>query len=97
MVRISASTHRRLYVSIVVMISICSVLAFLAFAAWIWILRDGLGPDSIESPGFEALLRFTADFWPIAAFWAFVSVMAFRFRPSQSSKLDPPDHGPGHA
>jgi hypothetical protein len=90
MVRISASTQRRLYVSMVVVIFICSVFAFCASAAWIWILRDGLGPDSIESSGYDALLRFTKDFWPIALFWAFVSVMAFRFCPSQSSKLDAP-------
>lgn len=34
--------------------------------AWTWRLRDGLGPDSIESSGFEALRRFFSDFWPVA-------------------------------
>ena len=37
-------------------------LAALAWAGfWNWILRDGLGPDSVTSTGLEALRRFGSD------------------------------------
>jgi len=41
---------------------------FVGLGAWTWLLRDGLGPDSIESNGREAFLRFAEQFWPIAVF-----------------------------
>jgi hypothetical protein len=37
-------------------------LATLAWAGfWNWLLRDGLGPDSVTSTGLEALRRFSSD------------------------------------
>ena len=39
-----------------------SSLAALAWAGfWNWLLRDGLGPDSVTSTGLEALRRFGSD------------------------------------
>src|SRR5688572_12627167 len=37
---------------------------------WTWLLRDGMGPDSIESQGIEALTRFLDQFWIPAVLWA---------------------------
>jgi hypothetical protein len=54
-----------------------SLLLLLALGAWTWFLRDGLGPDSVESSGVEALRRFLSDFWPVAAFCFFLFGIAF--------------------
>ena len=37
---------------------------------WAWSLRDGMGPDSIESRGAQALVRFLGEFWIPATFRA---------------------------
>jgi len=68
---------RRLRRSVAVGISVFSLLLLLALGGWTWLLRDGLGPDSIESSGFEALRRFMSDFWPIASFCIFLFAIAF--------------------
>ena len=59
------STIRR---DISIGLALLSLFLLFALGAWTWFLRDGLGPDSIESSGVEALRRFSADFWPIALF-----------------------------
>lgn len=41
---------------------------------WAWLLRDGMGPDSIESRGAEALARFLGEFWIPAVLWALLNV-----------------------
>ncbi len=37
--------------------------AWAAFGFFAWVLRDGLGPDSTESRGFEAITRMFWTFW----------------------------------
>lgn len=37
---------------------------------WAWFLRDGMGPDSIESRGAQALVRFLGELWIPATLWA---------------------------
>lgn len=39
------------------------LLAWMALGLFAWILRDGLGPDSVESQGFEAIARMFWTFW----------------------------------
>lgn len=58
-------------------IAIASALILLFVGCWYWCLRDGLGPDSIESSGFEAWRRFSSDFWPVAAFCLVLFGIAF--------------------
>lgn len=36
---------------------VCAGLMFLAISGLAWVLRDGLGPDSVESHGWVALIR----------------------------------------
>src|SRR5260221_1365241 len=47
-----------------------------------WILRDGLGPNSVESAGSDALVRFLMTFWwaPILAILAVFRLMVLRRR-----------------
>lgn len=41
-------------------------LAFGMMSAWVWLLKDGLGPDAIESHGWVALKRFLVGAgWPL--------------------------------
>jgi hypothetical protein len=44
-----------------------AVLAIVWIGVWSWVLRDGLGPDSVRSSGREAWLRFSDDFLPALA------------------------------
>lgn len=39
------------------------ILAWMALGFFAWILRDGLGPDSVESEGLEAVGRMFWTFW----------------------------------
>jgi hypothetical protein len=48
----------------------CLILALITIGVWTWILRDGLGPDSVPSEGSVALLRFWKQLWPIAIYVA---------------------------
>jgi hypothetical protein len=36
----------------------CAALSFLAISSFAWLLRDGLGPDSVESYGWVAFGRY---------------------------------------
>jgi hypothetical protein len=48
-----------------------------------WLLRDGLGPDSITSSGQVAYSRFINDFWPLPIIAALLSCVGwFLFRRS---------------
>lgn len=38
-------------------------------ALFIWLLRDGLGPDATDSPGLAALARFAAGMAGMAVFY----------------------------
>jgi hypothetical protein len=55
-----------------------TLLAYLIFwAAWCWILRDGLGPDSVESHGRGAWARFFGDVWPVLAFVSLIALIGY--------------------
>ena len=70
-------------------LSVFSALLFLGIGTWTWFLRDGLGPDSIESFGAEALRRFITDFWPVAAFCLFLLVVAYFVAPRHTFMAKP--------
>ena len=72
-------------------ISLFSSLLLLAFGIPFWLFRDGLGPDSIESSGVEAIRRFAADFWPVAAFCFFLFGIAFFITHCKTSTPTPPN------
>jgi hypothetical protein len=78
-------------------ISVFSSLLLLAFGVPIWLLRDGLGPDSVESSGVEAWHRFFADFWPVAALCLFLFAIAFLIARRQHSTPNASIHEPGNA
>ena len=42
-----------------------------------WFFRDGMGPGSIESSGFEALRRFALDIWPVGIVCIVLFAIAF--------------------
>lgn len=63
--------------NIAVGMAVFSSLLLLALGTWAWLLRDGLGPDSVESSGIEALRRFSSDFWPVALLCFALFVTAF--------------------
>lgn len=44
-------------------------LSLLVWGGVIWFLRDGLGPDSVESQGLLAWTRFLGFFWIPFVFW----------------------------
>ncbi len=48
-----------------------------------WILRDGLGPNSVESSGWHALIRFNLTFFwgPVALLLAGFVVLVTLWRP----------------
>ena len=81
----SNEPSRILRYSAAVGISLFSLLLLFALGGWTWLLRDGLGPDSIESSGVEAVRRFMSDFWPIALFCNFLFAIAFFLARGQSS------------
>lgn len=57
-------------------VAFASLLIGLFLGAFTWLLRDGLGPDILESSGGEALRRFIAGFWPIGAVCLTISAVA---------------------
>ncbi len=58
-------THHRRNVKSVcgIVLVVLASLFVLDGAMMCWIMRDGMGPDSIESHGMTALLRFFKEFW----------------------------------
>ncbi len=66
-------------------IALFSLLLLFALGSWAWLLRDGLGPDSIESSGTEAFLRFFSYFWPGALLCLVLFVIAFFIGRHQTS------------
>jgi hypothetical protein len=74
-----------------------SSLLLLALGAWTWLLRDGLGPDSIESSGIEALRRFFSDFWPFALLGLVLFVIAFIIGRHQSPAPNASANATGNA
>jgi hypothetical protein len=65
-----------------------SLLILIASGAWDWALRDGLGPDSIESSGIEAWQRFISATWPTAVLCFALFGVAFIVAPRQSLRRD---------
>ena len=56
--------ERRTDGSIRLFLALCcwafGTIGLLAVSLWAWLLKDGLGPDSVESHGWRALERFWA-------------------------------------
>ncbi|MDR6840429.1 hypothetical protein [Pseudoxanthomonas sacheonensis] len=42
----------------------------------VWFLRDGMGPDAIESSGLQAWSHFLEFFWMPIVFWAFLIIVS---------------------
>jgi hypothetical protein len=77
------------------LMALAAVLAGLA-GFWVWLLRDGLGPDSISSSGQTAIVRAVSDGWHlflpamvVAAAGAILIRRARRVRPNPSFKPTP--------
>jgi hypothetical protein len=66
-------------------IAASSAIFLLMVAGWTWLLRDGLGPNSIESSGFEALRRFSRDFWPMGLICCALFAIAYCIAPRRFS------------
>ena len=57
------------------------LIAWLFVGPLAWILRDGLGPDSVPSHGMEAVFRFlTAFYWGPVALGLVALALIFRCR-----------------
>ena len=53
------------------------------YAGWCWLLRDGMGPDAVESHGRQAFTRFMGDFsfaTLVVAFEVTVGLVCYRLR-----------------
>ncbi|HEU4753088.1 MAG TPA: hypothetical protein VFU47_08260 [Armatimonadota bacterium] len=55
--------------AIAVFFWLVGVLVLLSGALFVWILRDGLGPDARDSHGLAALLRFGAGMAQLGGFY----------------------------
>ena len=84
--KVPVASIQRIVGALLVALAVC-----LAAAAgfWTWLLRDGLGPDSISSSGQTAIVRAVSDGWHLflpATVVAVVGVMlihgARRARPN---------------
>lgn len=70
---------------------VVTIAILVVVGAFIWLLRDGLGPDSIPTTGIAALGRFAHDFWiPLLIIVAVPMVCSFfgracRIRPANQS------------
>jgi hypothetical protein len=53
-----------------------------------WILRDGLGPDAIESSGVEAITRTARDAWPAVLISTAVMVAAWKIAGRRTPQLN---------
>ena len=95
--RQSIEPSSRLRRSVAVGITVFSALLLLALGSWTWLLRDGLGPDSIESSGIEASRRFFTDFWPVALFCFVLFVIAFLIGRGQSPTPNASTNATGNA
>jgi len=81
-------------------VSVVRALLIAALAAWApcgalaWILRDGLGPDAVESHGWEALVRcfWTFHWGPVLALLGLMTVVLSRRvgRSTPEARLSPP-------
>ncbi len=54
------------------------VISFVSTALWGWLLRDGLGPDMVESHGVQAAWRFLADSGPALLIALGAGVLSWR-------------------
>ncbi len=43
-----------------------SLLLFILLLPWAWLMRDGLGPDVVDSTGLVAIARTLSDIWVFA-------------------------------
>ena len=49
-----------------VRIRTASLLLFILLLPWAWLMRDGLGPDVVDSTGLLAIARTLCDIWVFA-------------------------------
>lgn len=75
--RPSVEPTRKFRLQMAIGLAVFSTLLLAFWAMFNWFLRDGLGPDSVESFGWEAFHRFWPEFWPGAAFCGLFFVGAY--------------------
>jgi hypothetical protein len=71
-------------------VSLLAATASLTFtlALWgiiTWLFRDGLGPDSIETTGIDAVVAFMKFFWLPVLIWISVIWLCWRIRKKRNS------------
>jgi len=82
------STNRTLRLWLRVSVLLLCVLNLVQIGLWTWMLRDGLGPDSVPSEGVHALVLFLSDYWiPLGI--GLMPVLLMRCL-KRTSKLPPP-------
>ncbi len=67
----------RLRLGVAIGLAVPALVLLIYTGFWAWLLRDGLGPDAVESSGVEALRRFVLHIWPFAALCIGLLVVAF--------------------
>lgn len=63
MTRAIVAVRDFLILSIPSFLQFCILLWVVAIGPFCWIMRDGLGPDSVESHGAHAVVRFLGTFY----------------------------------
>jgi hypothetical protein len=67
-----------------------ALLSWILFGVFAWILRDGLGPDSVESSGWSALVRlYWGFYWGPVLIALAVATLALS-RCMRNALADPP-------
>ena len=62
-----------------------SLLLFIVLLPWAWLMRDGLGPDAVDSTGIVAVARTLSDIW-VFALIAMLTQLAICVRKSQEAR-----------
>ena len=61
-----------------------SLLLFIVLLPWAWLMRDGLGPDAVDSTGLVAIARTLSDIW-VFALIAMLTQLAIYVHKSQGA------------
>ena len=63
-----------------VRIRTASLLLFIVLLPWAWLMRDGLGPDAVDSTGLVAIARTLSDIWVFALIAMLTQLVIYAYK-----------------